>query len=53
MMKLHFPNPSRYFDEKSSRILFWGYDRTIEVSFFLETAATLVDRVISHRPDTS
>jgi hypothetical protein len=23
-MKLHFPNPSRSFDEKSSRILFWG-----------------------------
>jgi hypothetical protein len=38
-MKLHFPNPSRSFDEKSSRILFWGYDRTIEVSFFLEAAA--------------
>jgi hypothetical protein len=39
MMKLHFPNPSRSFDEKSSRILFWGYDRTIEVAFFLEAAA--------------
>jgi hypothetical protein len=38
MMKLHFPNPNRYFDEKSSRILFWGYDRTIEVSFLLEAA---------------
>jgi len=38
-MRLHFPNPSRSFDERSSRILFWGYDRTIEVSFFLETAA--------------
>ena len=38
MMKLHFPNPSRSFDEKSSRIMFWGYDRTIEVSFLLEAA---------------
>lgn len=38
-MKLHFPNPSRSFDEKNSRILFWGYDRTIEVSFSLEVAA--------------
>jgi hypothetical protein len=38
MMKLHFPNPSRSFDEKSGRILFWGYDRTIEVSFLLEAA---------------
>jgi hypothetical protein len=38
MMKLHFPNPSRSFDETSSRISFWGYDRTIEVSFLLEAA---------------
>ena len=38
MMKLHFPNPSRSFDEKSNRVLFWGYDRTIEVSFLLESA---------------
>jgi hypothetical protein len=38
-MKLQFPNPSRSFDENHDRILFWGYDRSIEVSFFLETAA--------------
>lgn len=38
-MKLHFPNPSRSFDESHNQILFWGYDRTIEISFFLETAA--------------
>jgi len=38
-MKLHFPNPSRSFDENHNRILFWGYDRAMEVSFFLETAA--------------
>jgi hypothetical protein len=38
-MKLHFPNPSRSFDESHNQILFWGYDRAIEVSFFLETAA--------------
>lgn len=38
-MKLHFPNPSRIFDKNHDRILFWGYDRSIEVSFFLETAA--------------
>ena len=31
MMKLHFPNPSRSFNEKTSRILFWGYGHTIEV----------------------
>jgi hypothetical protein len=38
-MKLHFPNPSRSFDPDTHRILFWGYDGTMEVSFFLETAA--------------
>ncbi|MFC1685189.1 DUF1488 domain-containing protein [Pseudomonadota bacterium] len=38
-MRLHFPNPSRSFDESSSRVLFWGYDQAIEVSFFLETSA--------------
>lgn len=38
-MKLHFPNPSRSFDESSHRVLFWGYDATIEVSFFIEANA--------------
>lgn len=38
-MKLHFPNPSCSFDESHNRVLFWGYDGSIEVSFFLETAA--------------
>jgi hypothetical protein len=38
-MKLTFPNPSLSFDESGNRIRFWGYDRTIEVSFFVETAA--------------
>lgn len=38
-MKLAFPNPSRSFDESSNRIRFWGYDRSIEVAFFVETAA--------------
>ena len=38
-MKLHFPNPSRSFDASNSRILFWGYDSTIEISFFLEATA--------------
>jgi hypothetical protein len=38
-MKLHFPNPSRSFDESHNRVLFWGYDSAMEVSFFLETAA--------------
>ena len=38
-MRLHFPNPSRSFDESSRRVLFWGYDDTIEVSFFVEANA--------------
>ncbi len=32
---LNFPNASRSFDEAKNRICFWGYDRTIEISFFL------------------
>jgi hypothetical protein len=38
-MKLTFPNPSRSFDESSNRVRFWGYDRAIEVSFFVEVEA--------------
>lgn len=38
-MKLTFPNPSRSFDESGERVRFWGYDRTIEVSFFVEAEA--------------
>jgi hypothetical protein len=38
-MKLNFPNPSRSFDPGRSRVCFWGYDRTIEVSFFVEEGA--------------
>ena len=38
-MRLSFPNQSRSFDESKSRVCFWGYDSTIEVSFFVETDA--------------
>jgi len=38
-MRLHFPNPSRSFDEIHNCVLFWGYDKTMEVSFFLDVAA--------------
>jgi hypothetical protein len=38
-MKLSFPNPSRSFDAGKSRVLFWGYDRAIEVSFYVEADA--------------
>ena len=38
-MRLSFPNPSRSFDASSSRVCFWGYDSTIEISFFVEADA--------------
>lgn len=38
-MKLSFFNPSRSFDADNSRVLFWGYDKTIEISFFVEADA--------------
>jgi len=38
-MMLSFPNPCRNFDADKNRICFWGYDRSIEVSFFIEADA--------------
>ena len=38
-MKLSYPNPSRSFDASSRRVCFWGYDSTIEISFFVEADA--------------
>jgi hypothetical protein len=34
-MKVSFPNPCRSFDASHSRVCFWGYDSTIEISFFV------------------
>jgi hypothetical protein len=34
-MRLSFPNPSRCFDASHSHVCFWGYDRTIEISFYV------------------
>ena len=36
---LNFPNEARSFDAEKARVLFWGYDTAIEISFFLEIAA--------------
>ena len=36
---LTFPNPSRSYDQKGRGVRFWGYDTTIEVSFFIEEEA--------------
>jgi hypothetical protein len=38
-MKLEFPNPCRSFDSSKNRVAFWGYDRTIEISFYVEQDA--------------
>jgi len=34
-MKLCYPNPCRSFDANRRRVCFWGYDSTIEISFFV------------------
>jgi hypothetical protein len=34
-MTLSFPYPCRSFDATRSRVCCWGYDRTIEISFFV------------------
>lgn len=34
-MRLSFPYPSRSFDVGKSRVCYWGYDSTIEISFFV------------------
>jgi len=38
-MRLSFPNPCRSFDAGKSRICFWGYDHTIEITFFIGAEA--------------
>lgn len=34
-MAIHFPNSSRSFDENKNRVCFWGYDETIEITFYV------------------
>jgi len=36
---VNFPNQSRSFDGAKNRVRFWGYDRAIEISFFVEADA--------------
>src|SRR4051794_33694527 len=40
-MDLHFANPSRSYDPTRHAVLFWGYDRSMEVSFFVAEDALL------------
>jgi hypothetical protein len=36
---LRFPNPSRSYDDTGHVVRFWGYDKTIEIAFFVEEEA--------------
>ncbi len=38
-MSVNFPNESRSYDATRRMVRFWGYDRSMETSFFLETDA--------------
>ncbi|MDF1790753.1 MAG: DUF1488 family protein [Thalassobaculaceae bacterium] len=38
-MPLNFPNASRSFDPTRDRVRFWGYDQSMEISFFVEATA--------------
>jgi hypothetical protein len=38
-LKLTFPNPCRNYDAATNRVQFWGYDRTLEITFYVEAAA--------------
>jgi hypothetical protein len=38
-MSVNFPNASRSYDATRRMVRFWGYDRAMETSFFLETDA--------------
>lgn len=40
-MRLSFPNNSRSYDESRNCVCFWGYDSTIEISFFVEAAVLM------------
>lgn len=36
---INFPNPSRSYDDIGHGVRFWGYDKTIEIAFFVEEEA--------------
>ncbi len=38
-MTIAFPNPSRSYDATRRAVRFWGYDKSMEVSFFITEAA--------------
>jgi len=38
---LNFPNQSRSYDATRRRVRFWGYDRSLEISFFVDADALM------------
>jgi len=38
-MALSFPNQSRFYDATRRAVRFWGYDRAMEASFFVDADA--------------
>ena len=38
-MALTFPNPSRWYDATRRAVRFWGYDNSMEASFFVSADA--------------
>jgi hypothetical protein len=36
-MMLNFPNSSRSFEAARNRVRFWGYDSSIEITFFVDS----------------
>ncbi len=38
-MAIAFPNPSRSYDATRRAVRFWGYDQSMEISFFVTEAA--------------
>ena len=39
MITIEFPNSSRSYDQSKHRVCFWGYDKTIEVTFYIGVEA--------------
>jgi hypothetical protein len=38
-MTIRFPNASRFYDPTRDAVRFWGYNQSMETSFFVSTAA--------------
>lgn len=38
-MTINFPNTSRSYDTKRNAVRFWGYDQSMETSFFISADA--------------